>query len=118
MEIPAGQFGGPPLPPEQRKAPYPNQRGPVRVGPAVGGFVPGQFIRVYQDGTAMKLPAGTTLVLQMHYTTLRQGVDRSHAHRGQVREGAAGHATALGVAAERHAAHSRRREPTTASTRR
>jgi hypothetical protein len=69
MEIPAGQFGGPPLPPAQRKAPYANQRGPVRVGPAVGGFVPGQFIRVYQDGTAMKLPAGTTLVLQMHYTT-------------------------------------------------
>ena len=31
--------------------------------------MPGQFIRVYQDGTAMKLPAGTTLVFQMHYTT-------------------------------------------------
>jgi len=69
MDIPAGQFGGPPLPPEQRKPAFANQRGPVRVGPAVGGFVPGQFIRVYQDGTAMKLPAGTTLVLQMHYTT-------------------------------------------------
>jgi len=69
MDIPAGQFGGPPLPPEQRKPAYPNQRGPVRVGPAVGGFVPGQFIRVYQEGTAMKLPAGTTLVLQMHYTS-------------------------------------------------
>jgi hypothetical protein len=69
MDIPAGQFGGPPLPPEQRKPAFPNQRGPVRVGPAVGGFVPGQFIRVYQDGTAMKLPAGTTLVLQMHYTS-------------------------------------------------
>jgi len=69
MDIPAGQFGGPPLPPEQRKPAFANQRGPVRVGHAVGGFVPGQFIRVYQDGTAMKLPAGTTLVLQMHYTT-------------------------------------------------
>ena len=69
MEIPAGQTGGRPLPPEQRKPVGPNDRPPVRLGPAVGGFAPGQFIRVYQEGTAMKLPAGTTLVFQMHYTT-------------------------------------------------
>ncbi|MCU1386035.1 MAG: hypothetical protein JWL71_4732 [Acidobacteria bacterium] len=68
MEIPAGQTGGRPLPPEERKPAFKNQRGPVRIGPAVGGFAPGQFIRVYQEGTAMKLPAGTTLVFQMHYT--------------------------------------------------
>src|SRR5262249_14293055 len=68
MDVPAGPTGGRPLPPEPRKPPFPNQRGPVRVGPAVGGFAPGQFMRVYQEGTAMKLPAGTTLVLQMHYT--------------------------------------------------
>jgi hypothetical protein len=67
-EIPAGQTGGPPLPPEQRKPLGPNDRPPVRLGPSVGGFAPGQFIRVYQDGTAMKLPAGSTLVFQMHYT--------------------------------------------------
>jgi hypothetical protein len=67
--IPAGQTGGPPLPPEQRKAPGPNDRpAPRRMGPAIGGFAPGQFVRVYQEGTAMKLPAGTTLVFQMHYT--------------------------------------------------
>jgi hypothetical protein len=67
--IPAGQTGGPPLPPEQRKAPGPDDRpAPRRMGPAIGGFAPGQFVRVYQDGTAMKLPAGTTLVFQMHYT--------------------------------------------------
>ena len=78
MDIPAGQFGGPPLPPAERKPAFPNQRGPVRVGPAVGGFVPGQFIRVYQDGTAMKLPAGTTLVLQMHYTSYgKETTDRT-----------------------------------------
>jgi hypothetical protein len=69
MDIPAGQTGGRPLPPDQRKPVGPNDRPPVRLGPAVGGFAPGQFIRVYQEGTAMKLPAGTTLVLQMHYTT-------------------------------------------------
>jgi mono/diheme cytochrome c family protein len=67
--IPAGQTGGPPLPPEQRKAPGPNDRlPPRRMGPAIGGFAPGQFMRVYQDGTAMKLPAGATLIFQMHYT--------------------------------------------------
>jgi hypothetical protein len=67
--IPAGQTGGPPLPPEQRKAPGPNDRpAPRRMGPAIGGFAPGQFVRVYQDGSAMRLPAGTTLIFQMHYT--------------------------------------------------
>ena len=67
--IPAGQTGGPPLPPEQRKAPGPNDRpAPRRMGPAIGGFAPGQFVRVYQEGTAMRLPAGTTLIFQMHYT--------------------------------------------------
>jgi len=69
MDIPPGQTGGRPLPPEQRKPVGPNDRPPVRLGPSVGGFAPGQFIRVYQEGTAMKLPAGTTLVFQMHYTT-------------------------------------------------
>jgi hypothetical protein len=38
------------------------------MGPSIGGFAPGQFVRVYQEGTAMKLPAGTTLIFQMHYT--------------------------------------------------
>jgi len=67
--IPAGQTGGPALPPEQRKAPGPNDRpAPRRMGPAIGGFAPGQFVRIYQEGTAMKLPAGTTLIFQMHYT--------------------------------------------------
>jgi hypothetical protein len=69
MDIPPGQTGGRPLPPEQRKPIGPNDRPPVRLGPSVGGFAPGQFIRVYQEGTAMKIPAGTTLVFQMHYTT-------------------------------------------------
>jgi hypothetical protein len=68
MEIPAGQTGGRPLPAEQRKAPGPNDRPPVALGPTVGGFAPGQYLRVYQEGTAMKLSAGTTLVFQMHYT--------------------------------------------------
>jgi hypothetical protein len=64
--IPTGQSGGAPNPDAK---PGPNDRpAPRRMGPTVGGFAPGQFVRVYQDGTAMKLPAGSTLILQSHYT--------------------------------------------------
>jgi hypothetical protein len=67
--IPAGQSGGPALPADQQKPVGPNDRpAPRRMGPTVGGFAPGQFTRIYQDGTAMKLPAGATLILQSHYT--------------------------------------------------
>jgi len=67
--IPSGQTGGPPLPADQRKPVGPNDRpAPRRMGPSVGGFAPGQFLRVYQEGTAMRLPAGATLILQSHYT--------------------------------------------------
>lgn len=38
------------------------------LGAFVGGFAPGQGVRVFQPGSAMKLPAGATLVFQMHYT--------------------------------------------------
>jgi hypothetical protein len=67
--IPAGQTGGPPLPAEQRKPAGPNDRpAPRRMGPSIGGFAPGQLVRVYQEGSAMKLPAGSTLIFQTHYT--------------------------------------------------
>ena len=66
-QIPPGQSGGPEA--AEPKAPGPNDRpAPRRMGPTVGGFAPGQFKRVYQEGTAMKLPAGSTLILQSHYT--------------------------------------------------
>ncbi|HWF83881.1 MAG TPA: hypothetical protein VG222_03510, partial [Vicinamibacterales bacterium] len=65
-EVPAGQTGGAALPPDQQIA---NDRpAPRPLGSAIGGFAPGQTMRVYQPGTAMKLPAGSTLVFQMHYT--------------------------------------------------
>jgi hypothetical protein len=69
MEIPAGQSGGPEETEGQKRA-----RGqslfppPRRLGPSIGGFAPGTSAAVYQPGTAMLLRAGTTLVLQMHYT--------------------------------------------------
>ena len=67
-QIPAGQTGGRPLPPEQRKPLGPNDRPAPRMGPSIGGFAPGQFTRIYQEGSAMRLPAGSTLILQTHYT--------------------------------------------------
>jgi len=67
--IPDGQTGGRPLPPDQRKPLGPNDRPAPRMGPPIGGFAPGQSTRVYQDGTALKLTAGSTLIFQMHYTT-------------------------------------------------
>jgi len=44
----------------------------------LGGFAPGQSVRTYNDGTAMKIPAGATLVFQMHYTATGKATsDRS-----------------------------------------
>jgi hypothetical protein len=37
-------------------------------GMFVGGYTPGQAVRVFQPGSALRLPAGSTLVFQMHYT--------------------------------------------------
>jgi hypothetical protein len=69
MDIPAGQTGGPELPPDQRKSAGPNDRpAPKPLGPSVGAYVPGNSMRLYADGTAIRLAAGATLVFQMHYT--------------------------------------------------
>ena len=38
------------------------------LAPVFDVIAPGQFMRVYQPGTAMKIPAGATLIFQMHYT--------------------------------------------------
>ena len=56
--------------PQMAKQATPNDR-PVPaagLGPFVGGFTPGEGIRVFTPGTAMRLPAGSTLIFQMHYT--------------------------------------------------
>jgi hypothetical protein len=37
-------------------------------GAFVAAFAPGQAVRAYAEGTAIKIPAGATLVFQMHYT--------------------------------------------------
>ena len=108
MDIPAGQTGGAELPADQRETAGPNDRpAPKRMGPAIGGFVPGQFMRIYQEGTAMKLPAGATLVFQMHYTAngSRPPIARG-SPSGFAKEKPA-HAAALHRAHQRRAAHPR-----------
>ena len=41
---------------------------PRQQGAWLGGFAPGQGVRIYQPGTALRVPAGTILTFQMHYT--------------------------------------------------
>jgi hypothetical protein len=70
MDIPAGQTGGRPLPEGQRISLGPNDRPrPRGTGGSIGGYVPGNATRTFPAGTAMRLPAGSSLVFQMHYTT-------------------------------------------------
>jgi len=69
MDIPAGQTGGPDLPEGQKKELGENYRpSPGGFIGSIGGYVPGNPGRMYDPGTATKLPAGSTLVFQMHYT--------------------------------------------------
>jgi hypothetical protein len=77
--IPAGQTGGPPLPPDQQKPKGPHDRPrPGVLSPSIGGYVPGNSVRRFPDGTAMLLPKGHSLVFQMHYTTTGEATtDRS-----------------------------------------
>lgn len=72
------------LPPDHRTAmargAVPNDRPVPRegLGIFVGGFAPGQGVRIFREGTAMRLPAGSTLIFQVHYTAGGQPVtDRS-----------------------------------------
>ena len=51
-----------------RKAPNNDRPAPKGVGSFVAAFAPGQAVRTYAEGTAVKIPAGATLVFQMHYT--------------------------------------------------
>jgi hypothetical protein len=71
MDIPDGQTGGRPLPPEQRRPPSPMDRPrPRGTGPSIGGYVPGNSSRVLPPGMAFRLPKGSSLVFQVHYTPI------------------------------------------------
>ncbi len=79
VQIPAGEEGGRPLPPDQRKDPGPNYRPrPQGMAQGMGGFSPGGSIRHFPEGMGMRIPAGYSLVFQMHYTTYGKATtDRS-----------------------------------------
>jgi hypothetical protein len=54
---------------ELKQGPFNDRPAPEGgTGAFVGGYVPGQSIREFRPGTALRLPAGATLVFQMHYT--------------------------------------------------
>jgi len=88
---PASNDAGGQAPPQRREGPFafaPNMDEPDSVknaaarqdtpndrpapeaglGGFVGGFAPGQGVRVFQPGSALKVPAGSTLIFQIHYT--------------------------------------------------
>jgi hypothetical protein len=80
MNIPAGQTGGPAEPeggPKRARGLSRFPR-PQRTGVAIGGFAPGTSTLTFEPGTAMLLRKGSTIVLQMHYTTNgKEAVDRT-----------------------------------------
>jgi len=118
MDIPAGQTGGRPLPPSSAGRSARTIAARCALGPAVGGFaagsvhsrLPGRHRDEAAGGHDARLPAA------LH--DLREGDDRPHQDRRQVREGHAADATALGVARQRQPCTSRRARPIRASTRR
>jgi mono/diheme cytochrome c family protein len=69
MEIPAGQTGGPAEQGEQKRprgqALFPRPRG---AGAMLGGFAPGTSSMKFEPGAAVLIRAGSTIVMQMHYT--------------------------------------------------
>jgi hypothetical protein len=80
MDVPAGQTGGPA---EAEGGPK-RKRGvsrfppPQRRGVSIGGFAPGTSTMTFAPGSAMLLRKGSTIILQMHYTTNgEEHVDRT-----------------------------------------
>jgi hypothetical protein len=71
MQIPTGQTGGRPLPPEkQRPRSDMDRPRPRGTGGSIGGYVPGNSSRVFPAGHAIRLPKGSSLVFQVHYTPI------------------------------------------------
>ena len=56
--------------PKPDRAPVENDRSAKRnPGAWLAGYAPGHSLRVYEPGTAIKIPKGAILTVQMHYTT-------------------------------------------------
>jgi hypothetical protein len=82
MDIPKGQTGAEAADPKpddpkhgKRQALFP---APQRLGVFVGGFAPGTRPFSFEPGSAVLIRAGSTIVLQMHYTTNgKEAIDRT-----------------------------------------
>lgn len=48
----------------------PTEEGQFRLGGALIGYAPGMQSRIYPEGYAIRVPAGSKLVFQMHYTPI------------------------------------------------
>ena len=82
MEIPRGQTGSDPAAAKAVDSSHgKGQRlfpAPQRLGVFIGGFAPGTSAYKFEPGAAMLIRAGSTLVLQMHYTTNgKEAIDRT-----------------------------------------
>ena len=76
---PAANMRRPAEAPKTERGPEPNDR-PMKHGPTgwLAGYAPGQSVRVYEPGTALRVPAGATLIIQEHYTaTGKDTTDRT-----------------------------------------
>ena len=65
--------------PKPDKEPVENDR-PMKQNPGgwLTGYAPGQSVRIYQPGTALKIPKGAILTVQLHYTTYgKETTDRT-----------------------------------------
>jgi hypothetical protein len=77
--MPAANMRRPAEAPKTERGAEPNDR-PMKHGPTgwLGGYAPGQAVRVYEPGTALRVPAGSTLIIQEHYTaTGKETTDRT-----------------------------------------
>ena len=55
--------------PKPDRAPVEDDRAPTRdPGAWLTGYAPGQSVRIYEPGTALKMPKGAVLTVAMHYT--------------------------------------------------
>jgi hypothetical protein len=78
MDVPAGQTGGPEEGDQKRARGISRYPRPQRVGVAIGGFAPGTSTLTFEPGKAMLLRKGSTIVVQMHYTTSgKEAIDRT-----------------------------------------
>ena len=82
MEIPKGQTGAEAAAPKPDDPKHGKRQGlfpaPQRLGVFIGGFAPGTRPFSFEPGSAILIRAGSTIVLQMHYTTNgKEAIDRT-----------------------------------------